>query len=328
MGRGTSIALTTANIPVISYYDQTNGGLKLIVCNDSDCSIPNISTLDSIGDVGSQNSLALSSTNTPVISYADNSNFHLKLAVCNDTACSLPTISTLDSVGSVGLVSSLATTSTNIPVISYSDISNGNLKLYHPVSTAIDQGQPNSFAKTSPTAGQSITAATTTLSWAASTYATSYAYCYALSIAACTTWTSAGTATTASISGLTQATYYWQVRATNTSGTMLADSETYRTFTVSLPPAAFAKSSPATNATNQKTSLSLAWAASTRATSYEYCIALTTAACTTWKSTGTARTAAVTGLTKNKAYYWQVRAKNTIGTTLSASTFWKFTTAP
>jgi hypothetical protein len=109
---------------------------------------------------------------------------------------------------------------------------------------------------------------------------------------------------------------------------MLADSATYGSFTVSLPPAAFAKSSPAPNATAQKTSVSLTWAASTRATSYEYCIALTTAACTTWKSTSTARTAAVTGLAKNKAYYWQVRAKNTAGTTISSSTFWKFTTAP
>lgn len=187
---------------------------------------------------------------------------------------------------------------------------------------------PASFAKSLPTVGQSITAATTTLSWAASTYATSYAYCYAMSTSACTSWISAGTATTASISGLSNgATYYWQVRATNTSGTMLADSETYRTFTVSLPPAAFAKSSPATNATKQKTNLSLTWVASTRATSYEYCIALTPATCTTWKST-TARTAAVSGLTKNKTYYWQVRARNTAGTTLSSSTFWKFTTAP
>jgi hypothetical protein len=235
---------------------------------------------------------------------------------------------TLDSSGEVGTYSSLAISFTNAPVISYSDDTNGNLKLYHPVSTAIDQGQPNSFGKSSPTLDQSITTATTTLSWAASTHATSYAYCYALSIAACTTWTSAGTATTATI-GLSQnGKYYWQIRATNTSGTMLADGDYYGYFTVSLPPASFAKSSPATNATKQKTNLSLTWAASTRATSYEYCIALTTTACSTWKSTGTARTAAVTGLTKNKAYYWQVRARNTIGTTLSSSTFWKFTTAP
>jgi len=58
------------------------------------------------------------------------------------------------------------------------------------------------------------------------------------------------------------------------------------------------------------------------------CIALTTATCATWKSTGTARTATVTGLTKNKAYYWQVRAKNAAGMTLASGSLWSFKTAP
>jgi hypothetical protein len=187
---------------------------------------------------------------------------------------------------------------------------------------------PAAFAKTLPTVGQSIASSTTTLSWAASAYATNYEYCIALSTAACTSWTSTGSATTASISGLSHgATYHWQVRARNDVGTTLANSSALWRFTVTLPPTSFAKTAPANNATNQKTSLSLSWAASTRATSYEYCIALTTATCTNWKSTGSARTAAVTGLTKNKAYYWQVRAKNPGGTTISSSTFWKFTTA-
>lgn len=423
VGNYSSVALSSTNIPIISYFDEGSASLKLAVCNDTACSVPVISTVDNSSRTGMYPSLALNSANIPVISYYDYENANLKLAVCNDAACSLPSIGTPDSEGDVGLPSSLVLTSADVPVISYRDRTNGNLKMYTSWSTAIDQGQPNSFEKSSPTVGENIVSSGITLSWAASTYAASYEYCYALSTAACTSWTSAGSdtsanisglstgatyywqvratntsgtmladngtygsftvrippaafaktlptvgqsitsstttlswsasadatnyeycialstaactswtstgsATTASISGLTQATYYWQVRATNTSGTMMADSETYRTFTVSLPPASFAKSSPATNATKQKTSLSLAWAASTRATSYEYCIALTTATCTTWKSTGTARTAAVTGLTKNKAYYWQVRAKNTAGTTLSASTFWKFTTAP
>jgi len=326
-----SIALTNTNIPIISYHSITDSALRLAICNDTQCASPTLSTLDSDGDVGSDSSIKLTVTNAPVISYRDFTNATLKLAVCDDAACTNPAITILDNNGWVGFFTSLALTSSNVPIVSHFDVTNKKLKLYRPLDAAIsiDQGQPNSFAKSTPTTGQTVTASTTTLSWAASTYATTYDYCYALSIAVCTTWTSAGSATTASISGLAHgATYYWQVRATNTSGTTLADSASYGSFTVIVPPASFAKSSPANNAIKQKTSLTLAWAESTRATSYEYCIALTTATCTSWKSTGTFRTAFITGLAKNKAYYWQVRAKNSAGTTLSSSTFWKFTTAP
>jgi hypothetical protein len=96
---------------------------------------------------------------------------------------------------------------------------------------------------------------------------------------------------------------------------------------VRLRPTSFAKSAPANNAKNQSTIVTLKWNASTRATSYEYCIALSTSACTNWKSTGTARQVTVRNLAKNKTYFWQVRAKNAGGTTLSNTTFWKFTTA-
>jgi hypothetical protein len=423
VGNYSSVALSSTNVPVISYFDEGNASLKLAVCNDTTCSVPAISTLDNSSLTGMYPSIALTSANIPVISYYDYENANLKLAVCNNAACSMPSIGTPDSEGDVGLPSSLALTSADVPVISYRDRTNGNLKMYTTWSTAIDQGQPNSFAKSSPTVGENIVSSGLTLSWEASTYAASYEYCYALSIAACTSWTSAGTATSANISGLsTGETYYWQVRATNTSGTMLADSGTYGSFTVlytpasfaktlptvgqsiasstttlswaastyatnyeycialstaactswtststattasisglahgatyywqvrarndvgttlanssalwqftvTLPPTSFAKTAPRNNATNQKTSLVLSWAASTYATSYEYCVALTTATCTNWKSTGSARTSTVSSLLKGKSYYWQVRAKNPGGTTLSASTFWKFTTA-
>jgi hypothetical protein len=166
------------------------------------------------------------------------------------------------------------------------------------------------------------------LGWNAAVGATSYEYCIALSAAACTTWNSTGTATLHTVTDLVHgSTYYWQVRARNDVGTTLANSSALWQFTVALPPTSFAKTAPANNANNQKTSLVLSWAASTRATSYEYCVALTTATCTKWKSTGLARTATVSGLLKGKSYYWQVRAVNSGGSTSSASTFWKFTTA-
>ncbi|MBM4413647.1 MAG: fibronectin type III domain-containing protein [Chloroflexi bacterium] len=72
--------------------------------------------------------------------------------------------------------------------------------------------------------------------------------------------------------------------------------------------------------------ITLSWAASNGATSYEYCFALTAASCTNWKSVGAARTVNVPNLAKNKAYFWNVRARNSAGFTVSNGGVWKFTT--
>ncbi|MEY3990372.1 MAG: hypothetical protein RI985_1453 [Chloroflexota bacterium] len=328
VGTYSSIELTSAGIPVISYADETNTDLKLVICNDAiDCDTPVIKALDSTGVVGYYSSLALDANDIAHVSYIDDANGDLKLAICSDAySCATNTTSIIDSAGMVGYYTAIAINSAGTPVISYQDGDVYNLKLYHGMQV-IDRGQPNTFGKAAPAnnAGQSST--TATLTWNSVSNATSYEYCISTSATSCTSWTSTGSATTATVSGLSYATYYWQVRATNGAGTTLANNNTPWRLTIAQLPAAFAKSAPANNATNQKTSVTLSWAASTRATSYEYCIALSTSACTNWKSVGTKRTATVTGLTKNKAYYWQVRAKNAGGTTLSSTTFWKFTTA-
>jgi hypothetical protein len=325
VGTHTSLALTSSNLPVISYYDLTNYDLKLAVCNDAACTSPTITTLDSAESVGSYSSIALTSSDLPVISYFDGTNYDLKLAVCNDATCTSPTISTLDSTGTVGEYTSIAVTSSNLPVISYYDETNRNLKLYRAPVT-VDEGKPNSFAKSTPTNNATITSTSATFTWDAISNATGYEYCVATSTDTCTTWTSTLTSTTATKTDLEHnTTYYWQVRANNPAGTTYADSESFGLFTVVLAPAAFNKTSPANNAVNQPTTVTLTWAASTRATSYEYCIALTQAACTNWKSTGTKTTIAVSGLSKGKSYFWQVRAKNTVGTTISSSGYRKFT---
>ena len=96
-----------------------------------------------------------------------------------------------------------------------------------------------------------------------------------------------------------------------------------------LAPGAFNKTSPANAATNQPINPTLKWAASSNATSYEYCLA--TSACTAasaWTSTGTATSQALSGLKANKTYYWQVRAVNSFGTSYAnAGTGWSFKTA-
>ena len=318
VGMYTSLALTSSNLPVISYYDSTNGDLKLAVCTDAACTSPAISTLDSTGVVGKYTSIAVTSSNLPVISYYDETNGDLKLALCNNADCKSSTISTLDSTDNVGSHTSIAVTSSNLPVISYYDETNQNLKLYVAPVT-VDDGKPNSFAKSTPTNNATVSSSPAILTWSSAVNIDRYEYCIATTTTGCTTWTSTGTSTTASRTGLSHNTiYYWHVRAINAAGTTYADSNSFSKFTAFQLPAGFSLTSPANNATNQSVTVTLRWNASTRATSYEYCVALTQATCTNWKSTGTNTTVTASGLSYRSTYFWQVRAINAGGATISS----------
>src|SRR5262249_44743029 len=93
-------------------------------------------------------------------------------------------------------------------------------------------------------------------------------------------------------------------------------------------PAGFGKSAPANGATGQGTTPTLAWTASSGATSYEYCVDTSAnATCdTSWTST-TGFSAALSGLAANTSYSWQVRAVNSAGSTQADSGTWfSFTT--
>jgi hypothetical protein len=100
-------------------------------------------------------------------------------------------------------------------------------------------------------------------------------------------------------------------------------------FTTRSLPGAFLKSSPTNGATGQSTSPTLVWGASSGATSYEYCYDMTgDDACDSWVSNGAATSVALSGLSTNTTYYWQVRATNADGLTYADSgTWWSFTTA-
>jgi hypothetical protein len=92
--------------PVVSYYDEANGALKLAICA-SDCGGANpawsISTVDADGNVGGFTSLGLRGTN-PVIAYYDFTNRAIKLATCT-AGCSAAgatwIITTVDHAGAI-----------------------------------------------------------------------------------------------------------------------------------------------------------------------------------------------------------------------------------
>ncbi|MBN1877261.1 MAG: DUF11 domain-containing protein [Anaerolineae bacterium] len=82
VGLYNSLVLDGSN-PVISYYDTTNGDLKIVACNDPTCDpavngAENIQTVDAAGNVGGYTSIKLNA-GSPVVSYWDVLNNYLKV---------------------------------------------------------------------------------------------------------------------------------------------------------------------------------------------------------------------------------------------------------
>ncbi len=204
---------------------------------------------------------------------------------------------------------------------------------------------PAPFGKSSPVNASIGQPGNPVLSWGSSSGAASYTYCVDTSNnnTCDTSWISTGASTSVPLSGLAAGVHYWQVRATNASGTTEANAGTWWSFTVGQafrtylpvmrkpvqPPAGFNKTSPANGAADQPTGPVLSWSASSAATSYEYCIDIyNDDVCNgTWTSTGTSTSAGLGGLPLATPLYWQVRAINAGGPTYAdGGAWWSFTT--
>ena len=188
---------------------------------------------------------------------------------------------------------------------------------------------PFGFSKSSPTNGATGVSTNPTLSWGASSGATSYEYCYNTSNDnACSNWINNGASTSVGLSSLdSYHTYYWHVRAINSGGTTYSNASTtaFWSFTTIGRPTFFSKTSPLNGATDVSTSPSLLWGSSSiGATSYEYCIdrSNNNSCDEYWTSVSNNRSVDLVGLGGNTTYYWQVRARNEYGTTEANDGMW------
>lgn len=116
--------------------------------------------------------------------------------------------------------------------------------------------------------------------------------------------------------------YHYRVRASNAGG-FSGYTNIAATTTTALPaPAKPTTPTPANGATNQATKLTLKWAASSNATSYEVWFGANGALAL--KGTVTTPSLAVSSLLAGTNYSWKVVAKNSVGST--SGDVWTFTT--
>ena len=132
---GRYASLVGGDNPMVAYYDQANGDLKLATCMTA-CATSSpawtITTVDGAGDVGRFAVMRTDFTRPLIIAYADASNGRLKTAICTVSCTSGSpswTFSVIDSLdASVEMGISLALNN-GAPSISYYDTAHGHLKL-------------------------------------------------------------------------------------------------------------------------------------------------------------------------------------------------------
>jgi hypothetical protein len=133
VGRFPSVTIGGDGLPLVSYYDATNGDLKVAHCTDVACASAQITTVDGTAgvDVGQYTSITTGSDGLGLISYYDVTNGDLKVAHCSDPDCSNATITRLDADGDVGQSGSITRGADGFGLISYRDLTNKDLKVAH-----------------------------------------------------------------------------------------------------------------------------------------------------------------------------------------------------
>ncbi|MEI7745397.1 MAG: hypothetical protein WCK58_16800, partial [Chloroflexota bacterium] len=131
VGSYTSVAIGADGLGLVSYYDTTNGDLKVAHCTDTACTGATTSTIDSAGDVGQYTSITVDDVLVrALISYYDTTNGDLKVAVCGDTACTSAAYWTpFDSAGDVGQYTSITMGADGLGLVSYLDYTNSAVKV-------------------------------------------------------------------------------------------------------------------------------------------------------------------------------------------------------
>jgi alpha-tubulin suppressor-like RCC1 family protein len=212
---------------------------------------------------------------------------------------------------------------------------------YFSTAGSTTPGSPGSFVKVLPTSGAENMPFDTgglALLWSSAANAASYEVCLGTLAGLCNVlnWQDVGNTLswTNNFDLQPATTYWWQVRAVNANGRVLANNGHWWHFATAssaapASPGPFGKTLPAANADNVLASVTLFWGASSNATSYQVCVGPAPGNCGFtggWVNTsGTSYS--LSGLTLGTTYWWQVRAINAGGETAADNgIWWQFTT--
>jgi hypothetical protein len=87
VGEYPSITIGSDGFPIISYYDSSNGRLRVAHCDEAKCQTAVIAVADGGPNVGRYTAITIGVDGLPAISYYDVTNSALKLVHCASVAC-------------------------------------------------------------------------------------------------------------------------------------------------------------------------------------------------------------------------------------------------
>jgi len=157
----TSMAIRSNGMPFVTYYDGTNGDLRLTNCTAQNCSATNTVSLLTTNNVGQWSRAAVTKEGFPLIAHRNVTNQSVELVICKDYACGnfeqRVLVDTGDNLGDLQL--GLATKVDGSAVVSYYNTTNTSLYLYechdpdcktgtnHRLTNSGDRGSYSSIAR-------------------------------------------------------------------------------------------------------------------------------------------------------------------------------------
>src|SRR5205807_1149583 len=90
-GAPSSMIMGADGFGLISYYDTTDGDLKVAHCSNLACTAATRTTLHSADNVGQYSSETIGTDGLGLISSFDETNGNLKVAHCSNSACAAAT---------------------------------------------------------------------------------------------------------------------------------------------------------------------------------------------------------------------------------------------